>query len=405
MAEEKKKRSNILTDVIYLAITGAFAWVCYILFCKMIENPDKRFNSDLPYYVKRGLMAEDQSIFRMPFVVFRFICNHFDPVKGTAAFLAILIALIIFANYFYLKHWGGIDTKARGFRILTQLMSIGALFAGPIYVKGIHEHFYKNTYASFAWHSPTQQMMTFFTVLALICFFKMVENYEEHISPLCWIGSMLFFLLSAYAKPSFILIFGPAVILVFLGLLIKGSEISMGKRFRRLILMGLTLVPSGVYILIINFLVYESENKGSNNNVVIDTSNMMGMRATLIAMACSMAFAGLVFLFNIKDIFWRKNCLILLCAIFGYLELFFLSESGSRASHGNFGWGQIIGCYVLMLTAMAILLENMKDKQFLKGIKPLRFIYFVLALGVLVLHVASNVFYFYLIFTGHGYWR
>ena len=144
----------------------------------LIENPDKRFNSDLPYYVKRGLMAEDQSIFRMPFVVFRFICNHFDPVKGTAAFLAILIALIIFANYFYLKHWGGIDTKARGFRILTQLMSIGALFAGPIYVKGIHEHFYKNTYASFAWHSPTQQMMTFFTVLALICFFKMVENRD-----------------------------------------------------------------------------------------------------------------------------------------------------------------------------------------------------------------------------------
>ena len=89
----------------------------------------------------------------------------------------------------------------------------------------------------------------------------------------------------------------------------------------------------------------------------------------------------------------------------GLLQWGLLGESGRRASHGNFGWGRVIGGYMLMLTSMAIVADNIRDKEFLGGRKWLRALYYLMLAGTLALHLLSNVYYFVTLCGGAGYWR
>ena len=317
-----------------------------------------------------------------------------------------IIGFIFIANYFYLKTYSKADTKERLTRIMVQFFSIAAVFAGPIYVPRIHTAFYKNTFPTFAWHSPTQQMMTLFVVLGTMCFFMMLDNYEKKISPGWWLGAAVFYLLSAYTKPSFILDFVPAVVIAFIIELCIKSELSFGEKFKRLFIMGCSLVPSGLYMIFLNYYISQREESDGNGDILVTSAKIAEYDHLWVAICCCMAFPLVVMLFNWKRIFKdRKYRLIILAAIMGLLQWGLLGESGRRASHNNFGWGRIIGGYMLMLTSMAILVDNVRDKEFLGGKKWLRGLYFLMAAGSLALHLICNVYYFVTICAGGGYWR
>ena len=60
---------------------------------------------------------------------------------------------------------------------------------------------------------------------------------------------------------------------------------------------------------------------------------------------------------------------------------------------------------ILMLTSMAIVADNIRDKEFLGGRKWLRGLYYLMLAGTLALHLASNIYYFVTLCGGAGYWR
>ncbi len=68
-----------------------------------------------------------------------------------------------------------------------QIGSLLALFTGPIYIPVIYEHFYMSAMPKFAWHSPTQQLMLMCALISLLLFFKLYENYMEHMNPAVWV--------------------------------------------------------------------------------------------------------------------------------------------------------------------------------------------------------------------------
>ncbi len=55
----------------------------------------------------------------------------------------------------------------------------------------------------FAWHSPTQQLMLMCALISLLLFFKLYENYMEHMNPAVWVMFALFTLASVWAKPAY----------------------------------------------------------------------------------------------------------------------------------------------------------------------------------------------------------
>lgn len=406
MLSEKNRYKNILTDIIYLMVIAALVYQCYVLFGQMIvDHKGGPYWSDLPYYFNKAMDPETGN-HRLPLVLFKYLYSLTRSPLGIVIYLAADIGLIFIANYFYLKTYSKADTKERLTRIMVQFFSIAAVFAGPIYVPRIHTAFYKNTFPTFAWHSPTQQMMTLFVVLGTMCFFMMLDNYEKKISPGWWLGAAVFYLLSAYTKPSFILDFVPAVVIAFIIELCIKSEISFGEKFKKLFIMGCSLVPSGLYMIFLNYYIYQRAESDGNGDILVTSAKIAEYDHLWVAICCCMAFPLVVMLFNWKRLFRDgKYRIIILAAIMGLLQWGLLGESGRRASHGNFGWGRIIGGYMLMLTSMAILVENVRDKEFLGGKKWLRGLYFLMAAGSLALHLICNVYYFVTICAGGGYWR
>lgn len=405
MLNEKNRYVNILTDIVYLAVLAAIGYICFKLFGMMIVNLDGNYRTDFHYYIWRATDGWNGA-YRFTVVVFRLLYLLTGTVLSINIYMAVQIVLIILSNHAYIHYYSGCDTKNTGCRVLVHVLSIAALMAGPIYVPGIHRAFYRNTFASFAWHSPTQQMMTLFVILGTICLFKMLDGYEEKVSVKWWIGTTVFYFLSAYSKPNFIIDIAPAIVIVFLIELFIQNGVPFGRKFLRLFVMGCAFVPSGVYMLILHYHLYEDKAQTVESDIIVNSSKFTEYEHIWVAVVCCLAFALIVMLFNIVKIFKdRRYRIILLSALCGFLQWGLLDENGDRAGHGNFEWGCIIGCYMLTLTCIAISVENLRDENFLWGKKWLRVPYFILLAGALALQVASQTYYFYTMYMGAGYYR
>ena len=401
----QNKGKRILIDIIYIAAVLAFAYACYGLFANMAVNTDGNFKSDLPYYINRALNGKNE-VSRLPYFLFRVLYNLTGSKAGISAFLAAVVAFLMFANYGYIRYIGGIGRTDRlGYDVMAKVMSMAVPFIGIIYLPGVRTWFYRNSYPIYAWHSPTQQIMTLFAVLGMLCLLKMFDGYEEKISFRWWLGAAVSFLISAYAKPSFILDLGPALIITFLIELFSKNSLALGEKFRKLFIMGCTLVPAGIYMLGLSYMIYVSSDKAGDGSVVI-SSDGFSLRHMIVALCFSWAFSLIVGLFNLKKVFCnRKLTLVALTALMGLLQAIVFDESGRRANHGNFLWGRIIGGYMLTLTCAAVAIDNYKDPEFMSKCRWLRVPYFILLAAAFVLQVGSQVYYFYTMCLGGGYYR
>lgn len=406
MLNEKNRYKSLITDLVYLAVIVLICYACFNLFSWMaVSDKHDGYWSDIPYYIKTSTDGTNRS-HRLVLVLFRWLHGINNSTIAIRIFLAVEIGLIFLANYFYIKQYSKCDPLKPRRRVLIQFFSVAVVFSGPIFVPHIHTTFYKGTFPIFAWHSPTQQMTTLFGVLATMFLFLMLDEYEEKISLKWWAGSALSFFLCAYSKPSYIIDIVPAVVTVFLIDLLRKSRMTLKKKFARLFIIGLSIVPSGIYMLILNYIIYQRADRRGDGDILVDTANLTGYEHVIVAICCCIAFPLVVTLFNLGKLVKDKRFqIIVLAAAAGLLQWGLLSESGRRADHGNFSWGTTIGGYMLYLTSMAIVIENIKDKEFLFGKKWLRGIYYLMLIGSLSLSLFSQAYYFCTLYNGAGYWR
>ncbi len=83
----------------------------------------------------------------------------------------------------------------------------------------------------------------------------------------------------------------------------------------------------------------------------------------------SLALPIFVYAFNLPKLREVNHQVIVGMFIVGMGMYPFLIESGDRISHGNMGWGRQGATFILFIGAMAILIRNFRDKDFLKGKK------------------------------------
>lgn len=406
MLNDNKRYLRIITDLFYLAVIIYISYICYDLFSMMATaHKHEPYWSDLPYYIKTAIDGTNRN-HRLVLVLFRVLYGITDSPQAIAAYLGIEIGLIFIANYFFIKVFSVCDTKKWGYRLLVQFFSIAVVFAGPIYVPRIHPLFYKDTFPIFAWHSPTQHMTTLFAVIGTMCLFKMLADYEDKIGAGWWIGSALGFFLSAYSKPSYIIDIVPAILVVFVIDLFVKNSLDLKKKFIRLFVIGLSVVPSGIYMLVLNYIIYQRADRRGDGDILVDSAKFSGYDNIAVAICCCIAFPLVVMLFNLPKLLKDKRYQISsLAAVVGMLQWGLLSETGRRASHGNFSWGTTIGGYMLYITSMSIVMENLKDEEFLGGRKWLRAIYYLMLAGSLGLSLMTQIYYFVGLCHGETYWR
>lgn len=356
--------------------------------------------SDTYLYVE---MSKEKHGVRLITWIFNFLYNIKGNTIGIAIYMAFVIVGIVLINRVLIKQYVEQDGIILQDDALAKIGSLILLWTGSMYIPVIHEALYKGSWCTFAWHSPTQQLMILCALISLYLFLKIYENYMEHISPAKWLGLMIASIISVWAKPSFMLVFIPTLIVVFIIELVKhAKEDNLGKRFLRLVIFGLSMVPSGLLILFLNSSIY---GEGSENSVEMGLKHLLSSGYNIgIAALCGLLFPIIVFIVNIKKFKEMKFQIALGMLIMGILEWAIFFEEGTRGEHGNFGWGRQFGCYYFFLCAIAVAIENFRDKEFLGGDKKKRTIYFTVIIIALAMHVLTQLYHFYIMGRGHSYY-
>ena len=391
------------------AMCGMFA-ICLELFYRMSVNYNKKYPSDLYYYVIQNPRTHDEKG-RFIGELFEFFYNINEEPFEAVVFLAFLMVGIIIANYMVIRFFVRDDGYGKVVpRYAMQFFSVAAIFMGPIYVPVIFERYYLHTFKSFAWHSPTQQAMMFFALLGTVCFLKMYVKYEERgVDPGWWLGTAVLIFFSTWSKPGFTINMVFAEVLMFIVDLIRGGNkgIGFGKRFARLFVMGCSLIPSGLYILWLhNASFTEGAQYGEEHAVIIDFAHVIEYDNLIGAIVFGITIPIVVYAFNAKRFKDKKYRFALYVFAMGMVQWMLFTETGRRGNYGNFTWGRTYGIYFLTLTASVVFMEALYDKKgkYAKDMGKGKRIAFLIVSGIIIVWaIISQLNYFRLVLTGHGY--
>lgn len=396
----ENKYSFRITDILYLAGIAALVAACYRLFYRMAIEYQGRYISDVVYYVNLPTAANKER-YRIIGFVFDLLYRLGIRSRGMAAYLALTIGLIVLANFIYLKFFREDDREDR---IILQAASLLMPFMGPIYFPGFHEYYYEKSFQTFAWHSPTEQSMILFSIFAMMCFIKMYEESGEKVSVKWWLLTMITSLLSALGKPAFAIDLILAMILMFLIDLFNDDGNPFLKRLGNRIIMGISLIPTGLYMLLEMKLDFEGQGESHSGSVVMSMKSVIEYDGLFAAIVCGLAFPIIVWAVNFRRIKEKRYKTVFMVFLMGIAQWAFLAEEGPRAGHGNFTWGRQAGCYFLFLTSVAMAVNNWYDKDFMAGRPVARKTYFAGLVMLLALHICSQLRYFYIISQGHIYY-
>ncbi len=388
-------------DILFICAAVLLLMASTFLFYMQSIRYNGGYVSDTYLYVE---MSKEQHGVRLITWIFNFLYNLGGNTIGIAIYMGLVIVGILFMNCALIRLYHSKDgIVSDNNRLPAELAALLMFYTGSMYIPYIHENVYKSSWCTFAWHSPTQQLMIFCALISLYLFVRIYENYMEHISPAMWLGLMVSTVISVWAKPSFMLVFIPTLIVVFIiELIAHSSEGNIGRRFGRLVIFGLSMVPSGILILMLNSSIY---GEGSQNSVEMGLSHLLNSNYNIgIAAVCGLLFPIIVFAFNIRKFKDIRFQIALGMLLMGILEWAIFFEEGTRGEHGNFGWGRQFGCYYFFLCAIVVAIENFFDKDFLKNKKSARLLYFAVLAVTLLLHVGTQLYHFYVMGRGHSYY-
>ena len=394
-------------DLIWVTAIGVLFVTCLEMFYRMIINYNDKYMSDMHFYVitnaQEGVVHD-----RLLGFLFAFFFKINGNTMEANVYMAAVIAATVVVNFlvilFLTREDGMLDHVPR---YAMQFFSLAALFIGPAFVPVLHEWYYRKSFSAYAWHSPTQQTMTLLSLIASLCFLKMYIHYEEKgVHPGWWLATAAMVFMSAFTKPSFFFDMSITVIVLFLIELFAGGMKGMGKRFAKLFIMGCAMIPAGLYVLFLHtreFNNAEAALDGEEHKILFEISHIFSEKP-VSGFIFGMTFALIVFIVNFKRFKDRKYLFTLGIFLAGVLQWALITESGKRGNYGNFSWGKVYGTYFINLVSTAIALENFynKDSVF-KGKEIARKVYLVILAAVLAVSLFSQLRYFFLILTGHGY--
>jgi len=327
------------------------------------------------------------------------LVNIFSFFTANVTFTEVSLCLLLAIAGTYRYHLSlekinevtGAETNKSWFNIL---LAISMLFVFVIPIPGYFlgdYYMYIGSYAPNVWHNST---ILFLFPFALILFDLSYQQLQAFDSKRNWL-ILLLITLNLFIKPSYFLVFICAYPLMLL--------IQYG--FRKQFWLSILPLVAGMMILIIQYIViYKITGPAANDSssvVFLPFYKNPELNEDMInipfAMFFSLFFPLLYSTLNIKKLY--KNRLFLytfLSFVFSVLIFFLISETGRRASHGNYYWQIIITTWLCFFVALLSLLKDIKKQGKTLKNKLLFSIFFI--------HVLIGVVYFVKILITGGYY-
>jgi hypothetical protein len=260
---------------------------------------------------------------------------------------------------------------------------IPSYFAGDYYM-------YIGNYVPNVWHNSTILFLFPFAMLLFDVSYKQIQFYNAKRN---WLILGLI-LLNLFIKPSYFFVF----------LCVYPLFLLFSYHFKKEFWISLLPLIVGFFILILQYwIIYKigsSKAKEASSVVFLPfykNPEFENLASIPVAMFFSLSFPVLYSLFNFRKVihnqlFWY----ILLSFVVSVLIFYFISESGPRASHGNFYWQIVITSWLAFFITLLALLSDMKLEGKTFKNKLLLFSFSA--------HVLMGVVYFIRILVTGGYY-
>ncbi len=320
-----------------------------------------------------------------------------------------LCGLLAFAGVyrFYLAQHEIADVMEKDVNLLsnywhTAFISLSMLFVFAIPIPSFFtddKYMYIGNYVPNVWHNSTILFLFPFALLLFDLSFRQLQEYNSKRN--IWI--LLLILLNLVIKPSYFFVF---IIAYPILLLVR-------YKFNKEFWMSVLPLIIGFFFLMLEYwVIYKTQKpSGSESSSVIfmpfyrnpafgDAGKMPvfdDLSMIPVSMFFSLLFPLLYSLFNLpfvlkSRLFWYT----FLSFIISILIFFFISESGPRASHGNFYWQIVICTWFCFFVALLALLKDFKTTG--KSYKN------VFLASVFSVHVLMGIIYFVRILVTGSYY-
>jgi len=367
-----------------------FVCSCFLFWHQAVSDGSS-YLSDLPIHIEVSIHETGYSLMNTMFRVLYVVYPHNITL---AAGLAAVTVMTIYAVFFLMKvmlEQMNVNVQTRKSALL--FFSISSLFITSIYIPFLYPHFYDRAWSTQPWHNSTYLLMRLLGVLALAVYFQIEAHYLDGIR---WKDFVLFTVLLTlvnYAKPNFIIGFAP-MMLIFL---IKDFIRMRGHGVQHMIKFGSCVLLS-LWILVIQYkMLYPV---GGNSAVAVTGERLkifLSSPISIVQAAAGLAFPIVILCMAVRmryfPSFYVKSLVMYLITL---LEWIFLTETGPRANHGNFGWGTLLGAFILYLSSCAVLLSLYNKNKISKKI-------YLASWAVYAASIISGLCYFSILLRGGGY--
>ena len=390
------KKSKILQRVLWALILLYGVFCIYLYYKQTFHVEGMPYESDLPYHI--SMAVDDHWFYSLTAILYQlFFLTPFGNFL-TALFLGCVTVGTIAVTYclfqVILKRTGCIDIPEP----LILLFSFLCNIAMPFYVREAHYQRYIGYQSASIWHNSTYICMKFCGVLVMILYLILEEKYRTGLSVREWLLLAGAFVLVNAVKPSFSMVFMPVMAIYLL------IDLFRKVPFFRVVLFGLTVIPSLLVILWQNMVLFGDE---TGNGIEIRFGYTLTLHSThsKVTLLLSVAFPLFVLLFMWKELF-RDKWYLFSWIVWGValVQVAFLSESGTRARDGNFMWGYSIGIFLILIWSVVKLLEMLKSPRGIFQNKSVRILFSVAAFSILAYQSYCGIVFWINLCQGVTYW-
>jgi hypothetical protein len=279
-------------------------------------------------------------------------------------------------------------------QLYSHLLALSMLFVFvipiPSYFLG-DNYMYIGNYSPNVWHNSTILFLFPFALILFELSYKQLQAFESKRN---WL-ILLLIVLNLVVKPSYFLVFICAYPLMLL------IQYGLRKQF------WLSILPivAGMIVLIIQYIViYKISGPAANDSSSVvfmpfykNPELNQDMINIPFALIFSLLFPILYSTLNIKRIYRNRLFIYtLITFVFSVIIFFSISETGRRASHGNYYWQIVITTWLCFFVALLSLLKDFKTEG--KTIKNNALF------SIFGIHVLVGIIYFIrILITGNYY--
>jgi hypothetical protein len=365
------------------------AMLMIISFAIFTRQADRLLDSDLPHHMDL-IEKYNTPDFKPVHFLFHSACHHihimFNINIKEASILTLILLQFMIASIFYAIFAFSLNTYYSANTIA--IITLSLFFVSAIYFPFFNERIYLGQGSPNVWHNPTTITAKPFSFLALALCPALFNNRNKVITAFYLIGISLLLILSAWAKPNFIMAFLPA--LTIYCLLFHRNQIWHWVYY---------LFICTPLILILSYQYSEKfsgESSGTSIMISVLGQNIYNYTSNpFFSLFLLTAFPLVTLIVYPKILTNKMYVLTLLTFITAVMQYFTLAEEGVRYLHGNFGWGRQIVVPMLFVLSMKELLINAHLYRDVKNRMKQGLI-----ASVFIAHLLSGLLYFnQLIFT------